>query len=69
MRNVEKERIEAKLKLWDTPGFSQFLQDLALFKTDPDIEGFSNNLKTMYSLRLKELEEEGNKFKQTKLDL
>lgn len=69
MRNHEKERIEAKLKLWDTPGFSQFLQDLALYKDDSTIPGFAAVLKNLYVARLKEIEEGESKFKQGKLEL
>lgn len=69
MRNPEKERIEAKLKLWDTPGFSQFLEDLNLYLDLVNIHTAANAVKRMYNNELKEIEDQGNKFKQTKLDL
>lgn len=71
MRNPEIDRLEAKLKLWDTPGFSQFLQDLI------DYTGFpcpvANNVEAIrrhYQARLKGLKtQQEGKFKQGELEL
>lgn len=68
MKNVEKDRLEAKLKLWDTPGFSQFVADLDPFMTFGCISQV-NNLKKVYQRKLKEIEENESKFKQGKLEL
>lgn len=72
MKNIEKERLEAKLRLWETPGFSQFLEDLSgeIWATDSVSEAV-HIVRDEYLKRLKEIEEteEGSKFKQTKLDL
>lgn len=67
--NIERDRLEVKLKLWETQGFSQFLQDLAFYKTDPEITRYADELKKLYQLRIKEIDDEGSKFKQTKLEL
>lgn len=70
MKNPEQIRLENKLKLWDTPGFSQFLEDLQ------QVMGYNSTLlkatqllKREYKERLKEVEEKKNKFKQGKLPL
>lgn len=70
MRNPEKERIEAKLNLWNTPGFFQFIEDLDKQTLSGCKEGVAN-LKTLYTARLnyiKGKEQKGN-FKQGDLGL
>jgi hypothetical protein len=71
MRNPEKERIEAKMALFNTPGFTQFLLDLSKIMDSDAVLGFAGKLRFGYGQKIKELEEgeEGNKFTQTKLDL
>lgn len=69
MRNPEKERLEAKLKLWETPGFSQFLEDLRRTLDNPAIHEIALAIKLGYELELEKLKEEQSKFKQGKLDL
>ena len=74
MRNPTKERLEAKLKLWETPGFSQFLEDLAgeVWGADPGVTEAAHNLKDEYLRGLEWIrmhEEDNSKFKQGKLDL
>lgn len=69
MINLEKERIEAKLKLWDTPGFSQFLEDFAVYLDLLDLSLGAQVLKRSYLSRLQEIKEAESKFKQGKLDL
>jgi len=68
MKNIEKERIEAKLKLWETPGFSQFVADLDPFMPFGCIFQV-HNLKKIYQKKLQEIEEKESKFKQGKLEL
>ena len=53
MINPEKQRIEAKLKLWETPGFLQFIQDLADY-SGPVINTWNNVnvLKRKYEKKL-----------------
>jgi hypothetical protein len=69
MRNPEKERIEAKLRLWDTPGFSQFLEDLNLHLDIINIHQASKEVKRMYKDQIAEFENKENKLEQGKLDL
>lgn len=72
MRNAEVDRLEAKLKLWETPGFSQFLNDL-----DEEVWTMSNRLpsetalilRKRYFNKLKKLETQESKYKQGELDL
>lgn len=66
MNNPQKERAEAKLKLWDTPGFSQFLHDLAVYMDNSTLITFSEVLRKQYKAKL---EEEKTKFKQGNLGL
>lgn len=69
MINPEKQRLEAKLKLWDTPGFLQFIQDLADYSS-PVINTWNNVnvLKRKYEKKLEDLKPK-SKFKQGKLPL
>lgn len=65
----EEQRLRNKLALWETPGFSQFIEDLA---TDmgPEIglRGQVEVLRNLYIGKLKDMEP-NSKFKQTKLPL
>ena len=71
MRNPELERLEAKLALWNTPGFSQFINDLveyssAMLHIDTCVDALHN----IYKKRAQELKnQQVGKFKQGKLDL
>ena len=70
MTNPKLDRLEAKLKLWDTPGFSQFLEDLIEY-TDPPCP-LRNNIQAIrrqYQARLEELREQQSKYKQGKLGI
>lgn len=69
MRNVKKERIEAKLKLWDTQGFSQFLEDLIQYCDIIDLRSSIKAIKKGYEADLMEINNKNSKFKQTKLDI
>lgn len=66
MRNVEKERLINKLKLWETPGFSQFLNDLSVYIDNKNLVNFADALKIMYQNKLKEIDTDP---KQTKLKI
>ena len=62
MRNPHIERLEAKLKLWDTPGFSQFIEDMAGQMFPPcDIKGATEGMKKLYQRQLKDLKEANSK--------
>lgn len=69
MINPEKQRIEAKLKLWETPGFFQFIEDLNKYMEVVPITTHIEALKRLYIKRLKELNNTNSKFKQGKLPL
>jgi hypothetical protein len=74
MRNPEKERLEAKLNLWETPGFSQFLEDLygEIWGANESVSDTVEEIKKGYLQQLEWIrmdEEDQGKFKQTKLDL
>jgi hypothetical protein len=70
MRNPEIERLEAKLKLWDTPGFSQFIEDLNEYKSDIfATKLIVESLKRIYQHNLNKLKDDETKFKQGKLEL
>jgi hypothetical protein len=68
MKNPEIDRLEAKLRLWDTPGFSQFVNDLSGM-TPWGCTKEADRLKLMYLRQLEDLKEKESKFKQGKLDL
>ena len=69
MKTLEQTRIETKLKLWETPGFYQFIKDLSDRAPSGSYIGFSvESLRIKYIERLKELESK-SKFKQGKLPL
>lgn len=66
---AEEQRLRNKLALWDTPGFSQFIEDLAE-GLGPEI-GVREQVevqKHLYTVNLQELQPK-SKFKQTKLPL
>lgn len=67
--NPEQQRLKNKLALWDTPGFSQFLDDLtrALGPTI-GLQEQVEALRKVYKAKIKEMEGP-SKFKQTKLPL
>lgn len=66
---LETSRLVPKLKLWETPGFFQFIEDLSQLKgKECDIKGTVEALKKIYTNRMKELAPEG-KFIQTKLEI
>ena len=69
MKTPEQIRIENKLKLWDTPGFFQFIEDLSKVSPDyGDVDYDIALLRREYERRLRELEPK-SKFKQGKLPL
>lgn len=66
---LETSRLVPKLKLWDTPGFFQFIEDLSQLKgKECDIKGTVDALRRIYVARMKELAPK-SKFVQTKLDI
>lgn len=68
MKNIEMDRIKAKLALWDTRGFYWFLTDLQELKgAECHVGQDFNTLKRMYEEKLKELENKD--INQKKLDL
>lgn len=69
MKNPNIDRLEAKLKLWDTPGFSQFLEDLGNYTFICPVGKNAEVIKRLYRQELKELKEKQNKFKQGKLNI
>ena len=69
MINPEKQRIEIKLKLWETPGFFQFIDDLSKYVDIVDLNTSIDAIKRNYISRLKEIDESNSKFKQGKLPL
>lgn len=70
MINIHEQRIRAKLALWDTPGFNQFIADLVDFmKPESNIKDNIKAIKNIYSRQLKEESEKKSKFKQGKLPL
>lgn len=69
MINLEKQRIEAKLKLWETPGFFQFIDDLSRYIDILEIGTSIEAIRKNYISRLKEIDESNSKFKQGKLPL
>jgi len=69
MINPEKQRIEIKLKLWETPGFFQFIDDLSKYVDIVDLSTSIDAIKRNYISRLKEIDESNSKFKQGKLPL
>lgn len=72
MKSPEQVRIEAKLNLWETPGFFQFLEELEFEmpgnKFGPTMLQIVDSMKKGYQEKLKELEPK-SKFKQGKLPL
>ncbi len=70
MTNIHEIRLKAKLALWDTPGFGQFLTDLIRFMgPESRVEVNIKAIKLLYEKQLKEEEEKKSKFKQAKLPL
>jgi len=60
-------RLKAKLLLWETPGFSQFIEDLSI-QLGPEFN-VKDNTETLRKKYLKEIQdmEPTSKFKQGKL--
>lgn len=56
MKTAEQTRLEGKLKLWDTYGFSQFIQDLEDAKgVECGIKQEVEILRRLYTHKLKEI--------------
>lgn len=70
MINIEYERIKTKLKLWETQGFFQFVEDLAEYiGPEMDIRKHVDTVKTMYLHKKREMENEKGFLKQGTLKL
>ena len=68
LNNLEIDRILKKLKLWETPGFFQFIEDLNNLKgKECSIKGEVESLRKIYLKKL-EYPSEG-KFKQIKMNI
>lgn len=53
MKTLEQLRAESKLKLWDTPGFSQFIEDLhAMMGPLVSVKEQAQALKNHYSKQI-----------------
>lgn len=69
MKTLEVIRLETKLALWNTPGFSQFLKDLQDYKgIESDILFASEVVRKKYVNRIKEITSSGG-LKQGELGL
>lgn len=66
--NIDEQRLKNKLALWDTPGFSQFIEDLALKIDILDVRTQVEAMRRNYKAHLDEMQKP-SKFKQTKLDI
>lgn len=56
MKSTEEQRLEVKLRLWSTPGFYQFLNDLQVQKgVECDIKEVAETVRKLYITRIKEL--------------
>jgi hypothetical protein len=65
----QEQRLRNKLALWDTPGFSQFVEDLAeAIGPLTDVRRQVEVQKKLYKSKLQELQPI-SKFKQSKLEL
>lgn len=65
----EEQRLTNKLALWDIPGFSQFVEDLAeTIGPLTDIRRQVEVLRKLYTAKLEDMKPV-SKFKQTKLPL
>ncbi len=70
MTNIHQERAKVKLQLWETPGFSQFLEDLIEYcGPESPVRENIEVLRKKYKRKLLELPKAKIKFKQTKLPL
>lgn len=68
MRTAEQTRLENKLRLWETQGFSQFLEDLANAKgIECDIRGEIKVLKRLYIDKLRSIAPQ-SKYVQLKIE-
>jgi len=66
---MKKYKLENKLKLWDTPGFLDFLDDLREQIRECNIGGSYIVLKRLYKAELEKINEKESKYKQGKLGL
>lgn len=67
--NIYEERLRNKLALWTTPGFSQFIEDLAeSLSPITDVRRQVEVQRKLYKNALENLQPK-SKFKQTKLQL
>lgn len=56
MKSTEEQRLEVKLRLWQTPGFYQFLKDLQEQKgPECDIKQVAESVRLLYIARIKKL--------------
>ena len=56
MKSTEEQRLEVKLRLWQTPGFYQFLKDLQEQKgPESDIKQVAETVRRLYIARIKEI--------------
>ena len=70
MTSQKRERLENKLKLWETPGFLEFVEDLQNLPDNPvDMKQAVLILQAGYKLDMMELDRKGRKFKQGELGL
>lgn len=68
MKTAQQTRLENKLKLWDTPGFSQFIEDLIDTKgPECDIRREVVVLRRLYMQKLKEIAPQ-SKYVQLKIE-
>ncbi len=67
---IQEQRLRNKIALWDTPGFSQFIEDLAE-AVGPiiDVRKQADIVRLIHKGKLQEYIEEKSKFKQIKLPL
>lgn len=66
---LELSRLGPKLNLWNTPGFSQFIEDLDSLKgNECSIKGDVESLRLIYKRRYEDLIPK-SKFVQTKLEI
>lgn len=68
MINIQQRRLEAKLKLWEAPGFEQFIKDLQEMKgIECDIGREVKTLRRLYNTELKEIAPK-SKYTQLKIE-
>lgn len=68
--DIHQERVKAKLALWDTPGFSQFIEDLSKYLgPEVNLTKHVETQKRLYKEYLDKLRKQSSKFKQGELPL